>query len=250
VRVFSYCSLPTLSSKVSSKGCQIQVAESAWCLCTALPQILGCREWQRVQQQVLQTYDHCCAISSTPANQLQQPLVVVPQWGFSSDHEVVYLAGLLPVCEPILQLKQQLGEAGDALLAMPRVQEALQAEQHLREKLAPQLERLVKKQDEEEAQEQAEAAVQQAYQELEDVDRMMARAAKALPADKQEALKRLGALMDWEQTDCLRYVLGAVERRRRLEEVDSDGERKWSLCTPDSEWVSDLLETPAEGVKG
>lgn len=69
-------------------------------------QVFGASGWQQLQQQTLRRYHQRCAVTSVPASEV--PLHVLPLWRFDQIRKQVQLAQLAPVCQPLLQLQQQL----------------------------------------------------------------------------------------------------------------------------------------------
>jgi hypothetical protein len=166
------------------------------------------------------------------------PLHVVPQWAFDDKRKQVYLAGLLAVCEPILELKQQLAEAGQELLAREDVQNALEqrAEAHETLKAVVMTNQQRKLSDPDAAIWDTEtcrlaakaAGVRKAAR------RVIKTVAGTLPAEQQQAIGHLAELMAWHPRDALLYLLHAVQRREQLQQG-------WALREPSWGQVQQLL---------
>jgi hypothetical protein len=74
--------------------------------------VFGDSKWQQIQQTVLSNYGQRCAVTSVPASEV--PLHVIPQWRFDHGRKEVQLARMVPVCEALLQLQEQLTVLDDS----------------------------------------------------------------------------------------------------------------------------------------
>jgi hypothetical protein len=95
--------------------------------CVCVLQVLGKDAWRLAQQAVLQAWGHRCTASGTPVAALsggKGAVTVVPQWAFDARRREVYLADLVPLARPLLQLKQRCEAAAALLAAQPGVQAA------------------------------------------------------------------------------------------------------------------------------
>jgi hypothetical protein len=214
-------------------------------------QVLGSSGCQEMQHEVLQAWGHRCGITSTPLSALpseQQQLAVVPQWGFDQRRQQVYLAGVLPVCQGLVELKQQLQGAAQQLAALPAVQAAhaditaaldtmatmlpLWAEHDaagIGEEEAAQPEHAAWRAEANAATRGRTSAAFRAIQQA---------AASGLSAPQLVAIERLRQLMDWEQlSDCHLYMLQAEQRRQQL----ADESQAWQLLEPSAQDVARVV---------
>jgi hypothetical protein len=213
-------------------------------VCRTAAQVLGAEAWAAAQERVLSAYGRRCGISAMPEAQLAAPLRVVPQWGFDAIQQRVYLSGLLPLSQPLLQLKQQLARAADAMLASDRVQEALQATHALEATLLAELQDAG-------GQLKADHAVDASVGE--DVVSGAQWQARVLHKELQVAsgcehdgaMVRLQQLLAWPHADCVLYVTHAAQRQRSLPDADSG----WSLVPPTPEDVAAVIAAAAGSSK-
>lgn len=209
-------------------------------VCLVCVQVLGAQQWARVQQQVLEQYGHRCAVSSMPLPHEQQgkgqpPLRVIPQWRFDYNNKQVQLAELIPICEPLYQLQQQLAAAADQLAKLaPTLQLPVAADSV--QSAAAQLEAAGGDNAAPDQQASAVSAADPAAAMHEAYAEAAASAVAALPAEQQQAVKWLGILTPWLQVDCVRYIAYAGWRRQQL--LLQEG---WQLVSPSAQQVAGVL---------
>jgi hypothetical protein len=199
-----------------------------------------------VQQQVLQQHSHRCAVTGMPQQQQQQPLRVVPQWHWKEDKKQgskeVHLAQLIPVCETVYALRQQLAAAADRLarfspsLQLPSCISGVDSSSSSSSSTAavngPELSGTTAEQPHAAAQQHRDkvAALHASHVQI------AADAVAALPVEQQEAIKWMGILTPWPQVDCIKYVAYAGYRRQQALQ---DG---WQLVRPDIEQLAGILQ--------
>lgn len=190
--------------------------------------MLGPQQWTQLQQAVKEQYGQRCAISSMPGSELQQPLRVTPQWRFDFDTKQVQLAHVIPVCEPLFQLKQQLAAAAEQLAGLaPRLQLAVGSSP------SPPAGGASSSSGDDGSRSTAASRAEEAA----------AAAVAALPAEQQEAVKWLGILTPWQQLDCVAYVAHAGWLRERMLQDN------WQFVAPDSEALAALARSSSKGVE-
>eukprot|EP00879_Flechtneria_rotunda_P009353 GHRR01009792.1.p1 GENE.GHRR01009792.1~~GHRR01009792.1.p1 ORF type:complete len:330 (+),score=106.31 GHRR01009792.1:262-1251(+) len=85
-------------------GLHLDSLPRSWSDKTQVQQVFGAEAWQRKQQEALDRFYHRCAVSGITSSDV--PLQVVPVWGFDHIKQHVWLADLVPIAEPLVQLKQ------------------------------------------------------------------------------------------------------------------------------------------------
>lgn len=198
-----------------------------------------------MQQQVLQQHNHRCAVTGMQQQQQQQlPLRVVSQWHWKDDTKTgskeVHLAHLIPVCETVYALTQQLAAAADRLARLssslqlssstPAIDSSSSSSTAAVNGL--ELSALTAEQRYAAAQQHRDrvAALHASHAQI------AADAVAALPVEQQEAIKWMGILTPWPQVDCVKYVAYAGCRRQQALQ---DG---WKLVHPDTKQVAGILQ--------
>lgn len=227
-------------------------------------QVISGDAWADAQQQVLQQYGNRCAISGTPAEQLEQPLQVVPQWGFDLIKQRVYLSELLPVCQSYVALKQQLDATAERMLQVPEVQVALErkAARHANRVADVQAQKIYEECGEagqahweaallrpgepvdttalEKAVTAAEEAVKEQFerweaQSLDPIaaapDSQLLDAFQCMTDMEKEPVEQLMVVLGWQLRDALLYMLTATKRRQQVEQ------EQWQLVMPNTDEV-------------